>query len=100
MRFELPVIWTSHDAISTGRLEVADDRVVLAARDRTFSFPLDSVVTSVVERGPARRLRGLPILSLRLAQGDCVEIASLGGAGSLHELALRVGARQAVASGT
>jgi hypothetical protein len=100
MRFELPIVWTSHDATSTGRLELDRGRLTLVAKERTYSFRLVDIARFDIERRPERRLRGLPVLALRLASGDVVEIASLGGAGSLHELAVTVGARHAAASGT
>lgn len=101
MRLELPVIWTFRDETYTGRVELVHDRVTLTARDETVSFDTGSIGTFSIERAPAQRLRGLPVLSLRLLDGDVVRIASMGGAGSLHELAARSVPRQsAPLSGT
>lgn len=100
MELQLPVIWTLHGTTSSGRLEVLHDRLALTSRGRAFAFPLGSVVTFMIERGLARRLRGLPVLSLRLVGGDTVSIASMGGPGSLQNLAAVVGSRQMVATGT
>lgn len=101
MRLELPVIWTFRGETYTGRLELLHDRVTLTARDETVSFDTGSIVTFSIERAPRQRLRGLPVLSLRLLDGDVVRIASMGGAGSLHELAGRIVPRQSAAlSGT
>jgi hypothetical protein len=100
MELQLPVIWTLHGKTSPGRLEVSHERLALTSRGRSFAFPLGSVATSTIERGPARRLRGLPVLSVRLVGGDTVTVASMGGPGSLQDLAAAVGGRQAVAIGT
>ena len=100
MDIQLPVVWTLHGATSPGKLEVSHGRLALTSRGRAFAFPLGSVAAFMIERGPARRLRGLPTLSLRLAGGDTVSIASLGGPGSLQDLAAVVGGRQLAATGT
>jgi hypothetical protein len=101
MRFELPVIWAFHGTTSTGRIELDDDRLTLASRNRTLSFRFASVAMFGIERATGRRLRGLPAMVIRLREGDVVRVASLGGVGSLHQLATVVGtARQPVASGT
>jgi hypothetical protein len=91
MRFELPVIWMLHGLTSAGRLDVAADRLTLTSGGRAFSFPLGSVASFAIERGPGQRLRGLPALSVRLKEGETVQVASLGGSGSLHQLAALVG---------
>lgn len=100
MRYELPVIWRVDGSTQAGRLELVDDRVVLSSKTKTMVFHAGSVAAFAIERAPEQRLRGLPVLSVRLAGGDVVRVASLGGAGSLHELAARVGACQPVATGT
>jgi hypothetical protein len=66
----------------------------LTSRGRAFSFPLKEVATSVIERGPARRLRGLPVLSLCLVGGETLTVASMGGPGSLQDLAAVIAGRQ------
>ena len=99
MEFQLPVIWGLNGTTSPGRLDVSHGRVVLTSRGRSFSFPLGLVATFMIERGAARRLRGLPVLSLRLYGGDTVLVASMGGPGSLQDLAALVGGGQAVATG-
>lgn len=100
MRFTLPVIWTRGGATRAGRLEALDDRLTLSSGDDAFMFPCESISGFVIERGPADRLRGLPVLRVRLTNGDVVRIASMGGAGSLHELATVIGGRQSAANGT
>lgn len=101
MRLELPVIWTFRGETCTGRVELARQRVTLSSRHETVSFETGAIATFAIERAPAQRLRGLPVLSLRLVGGDVIRIASLGGVGSLHELATRIVPRHsAAASGT
>ena len=87
MRKTFPVIWTLQGDIHTGQLEVTKERVVLTSRRYTFGFPHDSVVHSVVERGAESRIRGLVPVTIRLAGEQVLRIASLGGPGSLHEIA-------------
>ena len=94
------MIWVLHGTTSSGRVDVSDDRFTLTSKRRAFSFPLGSVTAFSVDRGPAERLRGLPVLSLRLAEGETVAVASMDGAGSLQQLAALVGGRQPAVSGT
>jgi hypothetical protein len=100
MDLQLPVIWTLNGTTSSGRADVSRDRFELTSRHRAFAFPLGSVVAAMIERSPARRVRGLPALSLRLAGGDVVYVASMGGPGSLRDLASAVADAQACESGT
>ena len=100
MDLQLPVIWTLHGTTSPGKLEISQGRLALTSRGRAFAFPIGMVATLMIERGPARRLRGLPVLSLRLIGGDTVLIASMGGPGSLQDLAALVAGRQLVTTGT
>jgi hypothetical protein len=86
MRQTFPIIWAFLGATQTGRLELVGDRLELSGRSCTFGFPLDRVTGYVVERGPSRRLRGLPVLALQLAGGSSVSVASVGGVGTLQEL--------------
>lgn len=100
MSFTLPVIWSHDGATHAGRLDATSDRLTLDSRGESFSFAPASVSSFVIERSPADRLRGLPALRLSLAGGEVVRIASMGGAGSLHELAALLGGRQPAFSGT
>jgi hypothetical protein len=92
MKKTFPVIWALHDRTHTGKLEVSEDRLELTSRDHTLSFPGDSVTHYAVERRADARIRGLPAITVRLAGGETVRIASLGGPGSLHEIAAMVAA--------
>jgi hypothetical protein len=94
MSSTFPVLWQFHDTLSTGRLDLDDERLTLTGRDRSFSTPRAAVVGGMVERAHGRRLRGLAALTLELAGGEQVRVASLGGVGSLHEIALLVSASQ------
>lgn len=100
MKFQLPVIWRLNGATHAGRIELADDRVRLTSKSEVVSFDPSSVEGFAIERAPAQRLRGLPVLAVRLGGGEVVRVASMGGGGSLHELAAWVGARQPAATGT
>jgi len=100
MRPELPVVWKLHDTTCAGGLRIDDDRVTLTSKGQTLCFSGGSISSFAVERAPAERLRGLPVLCLRLDGGIAVRVASLGGAGSLHELAALIGGRQPVPTGT
>jgi hypothetical protein len=94
MTSAFPVLWTFHGAVpAVGLAEVDDARVVLTSRSRSLSFPLGSIDRLDVLRAAAERVRGLPVLALCLEDGDVVRVASLGGAGSLHELTAAVDGR-------
>jgi hypothetical protein len=100
MSSDLPIVWNVHDATYAGGLRLSGDRVTLTSKSRTLSFLARSIASFGIERGPAQRLRGLPVLRIRLDGGIDVRVASLGGAGSLHELAASLASRQAVPAGT
>jgi hypothetical protein len=100
MTYELPVIWRVNGGTHAGRLALADDRVTLTSKTETLAFDVASVEELAIERAPAQRLRGLPVLVVRIDGGDVVRVASMGGGGSLHELASWVGGRQPAATGT
>ena len=86
MKGTAAVLWALHGTLHTGSLEVRSDRLELRARRRAVAIPFDSITELTIEREAARRIKGLPVLSLRLAGGDVVRLASLEGAGVLHEL--------------
>lgn len=81
------VLWSLNDAVTSGRFQKLQDRIELHGRVSTLSVPLETIARSSIRRGPAERLRGLPVLTLELADGTTVQIASLGGPNALHELA-------------
>jgi hypothetical protein len=82
------VVWSSGgDDVESGRLDPFDDRFDLCGRGRSLSIPLAGLLSAAIARGRGERLRGLPVLVLRQRSGALVRIASLEGAGALHELA-------------
>jgi len=86
MRKTFPVLWSFHGNTHTGKLEATKERIELTSRGYTLAFAHDSIVHSVVERSPETRIRGLTSITVRLVGEEVVRIASLGGAGSLHEI--------------
>jgi hypothetical protein len=82
----LGVLWTVGSEPHTGRLSAIRDRLELRARGHSMSIPLRSIVRSSIDRGPAVRIRGLPVLRLELESGVVVRIASLEGTSALTDL--------------
>jgi hypothetical protein len=80
------VLWTLHGRVHAGSLELHEDRLEFRTRGRAVAVPLDSIAQFTIERGPAVRLNGLPVLTLFLVEGDVIRLASLEGVGVLHEL--------------
>jgi hypothetical protein len=87
MRKTFPIVWALHDRTHTGKFEAFKERLELSSRGYTLSFPRSSVTHFMIERGAGKRIRGLSAITIRLAGGEVVQIASLGGPGSLHEIA-------------
>jgi hypothetical protein len=87
MKRTCAILWALHGRVHAGGLEVHDDRLQFRSRGRSLGIPLDSIAQFTIERGPAVRINGLPVLSLRLVEGDVLRLASLEGVGLLHELA-------------
>jgi hypothetical protein len=86
MRKTFPVIWSLHGDTHTGKLEVTKERIELTSRGHTLAFPRESVLHFVVERGAEKRIRGVTAITIRLVGEHVVRVASLAGAGSLHEI--------------
>ena len=80
------ILWTMHGRAHAGSLEAHHDRLELRARGRVVAIPFRSVAQFTIERGPAVRINGLPVLTLHLVEGDVVRLASLQGVGVLHEV--------------
>ncbi len=87
MKKSYAVIWSRRDGESSGKLEALADRFELRGRDGSLSVPFAEVTAASIGRSNGDRLRGLPVLRLRLAGGERLRIASLEGAGVLLELA-------------
>lgn len=84
------VVWSDGDAVVSGRLEPQPDGFVLRGRDERLTIPFSGLAGASIARRNADRLRGLPVLALLLLDARTFRIASLEGAGALHELAHHV----------
>lgn len=80
------VVWSENGgAPRAGRLDLEDGLVRLVGRPgRELSY--DDVVDLRIDRRPKFRLAGRPALVIEQRTGDSFRIASLDGAGTLHEL--------------
>jgi len=87
MKGTFAVLWSLRGELHTGSLEALRDRLELRARGRTLSIPVAAVEKCTIERGASARIRGLPVLSLELADGALVRIASLESITVLNDLA-------------
>jgi len=87
MKGTCAILWTLHGRVHAGSLEALADRFELGARGRVVAIPFDSIAQFTIERGPAARINGRPVLTLFLVEGDVVRLASLEGTAVLHELA-------------
>lgn len=90
MTATLAILWTIGADLHTGRLNVLRDRLELRSRRHALSIPLSSVERCSIDRGPAVRVRGLPVLRLELTDGMTVRIASLENVTLLKDLADRL----------
>lgn len=84
------VIWDDGVATHSGRLELHAGWLELHDRDGSLSLAFDDVDDAMIARARRERLRGLPVLALHRRDGGVVRIASLEGAGMLHELSVQV----------
>ena len=90
MKSSYAVLWSSGQALGSGRLEPHADRFEVYGRDERFSILFSDLADASIARGHADRLRGLAVLLLQRRDGAPVRIASLEGPGVLHELAQHV----------
>jgi hypothetical protein len=90
MKRAYAVIWDDGAEVTSGRLEFLADRLEFHGRARHVALPFSDVRTASIVREHDHRLRGLPALTVRLRSGAVVRIATLEGAGVLHELAAHV----------
>ena len=91
MTGDLAVLWTIGTELHTGQLKVIRDRVEIRSRRHTLRIPLESIVRTSIDRGPAVRIRGLPVLRVQLVGGLSVKIASLETVTALTDLVGRLG---------
>ena len=85
------VVWSDNGTTDPGRLDLLPDAFELHGRDRRLSIPFAELTGASIARGNGDRLRGLPVLALTRRRGPRLRIASLEGAGALHELAAHIG---------
>jgi hypothetical protein len=84
------VVWSDNGVTRSGRLELLRNGFELFGRGRSLLIPFSELSATAIGRGQDDRLKGLPVLALTRRNGPPVRIASLEGAGALHELAARV----------
>ena len=82
----LAILWTIGNELHTGQLNMSRGRLELRSRRHALSVPLDSIVGCAIDRGPAARIRGLPVLRLELAEKIVLRIASLESVTALSDL--------------
>lgn len=80
------VIWDRGEDVTSGRLEFGSDGLEFHSREPAIAIPFSEIGAAAVARKQDDRLRGLPVLLLRLRSGAVVRIATLEGAGILLEL--------------
>lgn len=90
MKQTYAVVWSENGSACSGRLDSLPDRFELAGRGQRLSIPFDELVAASIVRGRGDRLRGLPVLELVRDGRLPIRIASLEGAGALHELFAKV----------
>jgi hypothetical protein len=86
----LAILWTIGSDLHTGRLNVLRDRLELRSRRHALSIPLEAILRSSIDRGPAVRIRGLPVLRIEVENDVTVRIASLESVTALTDLADRL----------
>lgn len=74
------------EGTSSGGLHADREGLHLHGRTEALHIPFLDMIGLSIERGRLERLRGLPTIALLLARGETVRIASLEGAGALHEI--------------
>jgi len=81
------VVWSVDGEIHSGRLDLHAGGLELHGRDSVLRLSFRDVTGASIGRRRDERLRGLPVLRLAGSGGTSIRIASLQGAGVLHELA-------------
>ncbi len=82
----LAILWTIGAELHTGQLRVSGDRLELRSRGHVLSIPLESIAYCAIDRGPATRIRGLPVLRIELDEKIVLRIASLESVTALSDL--------------
>jgi hypothetical protein len=86
----LAILWTIGTELHTGQLNVSRSHLELRSRGHALSVPLESIVGCAIDRGPAVRIRGLPVLRLELGEKLVLRIASLESVTALTDLVDRL----------
>jgi hypothetical protein len=92
------VLWSEQEGPAhAGKLELCPGSLVLhglngSGRIRR-EFSLDDVVSLRIGRGRGERLGGRPVVMLQLTEGRTLRLATLSGAGALHEIVDHVSGR-------
>jgi hypothetical protein len=81
------VIWTELGRPATGALEVTPHSLVLSAREATRVVPYDELLSVRVGRRATPGGESRPALVLECRGGTRLEVAPIGSAGVVHELA-------------
>jgi hypothetical protein len=76
--------------MTSGRLDSLADRFELSGRGQHLWILFAELSSASIARGPGDRLHGLPVLELGRDGRPPVRIASLEGAGALHEVFAKV----------
>jgi hypothetical protein len=82
----LAILWTIGTELHTGQLNVGRGRLELHSRRHALSIPFESIAYCAIDRAPAARIRGLPVLRLELAEKIVLRIASLESVTALSDL--------------
>src|SRR5262245_3163891 len=90
MKQAYAVVWSENGSTSSGRLDAHTDRFELAGRGQHLSIPFAELATASIVRGRSDRLHGLRVIELTRDGRPAVRIASLEGAGALHELFAKI----------
>jgi hypothetical protein len=90
MKQAYAVLWSENGTFASGRLDSLADAFELAGRGQRLTIPFAELRGASIARGRKDRLHGLPVLELVRDGRPPLRIASLEGAGVLHELFAKV----------
>jgi hypothetical protein len=86
-QYQYAVVWRAGDGpLSSGRLEVGDDEVVLDGGPEALRIPIEELSSVEIGRGPGERINGDRSVVLERPSCERVLIAALGGVGLLGEI--------------
>lgn len=90
MKQTYAVVWSENGSVASGRLDSVGGGFELAGRGQRVSIAFADLCGASIARGRTDRLHGLPVLELVRDGRPPLRIASLEGAGVLHELFAKV----------